>query len=138
MTTMRRGPTCRSLLVFLGAAVACVMSIRADARAFVHTANANNITSNSTWIDEPSANSDPNAILIVTPAGGDANAHPISVWYEVGRGRWAVFNQDMAVMVEGAAFQVSVASGPSAFVHRASAKNTVGNATYVDNPASNK
>lgn len=82
--------------------------------AFVHRATRDNIVRNSTYLDDPLANGDPDVILYVTqnwnPGGGPGtyNNHPIGVWYDARVERWAIFNQDLAAMPEGAAFSVVV------------------------------
>jgi len=81
---------------------------------FVHRATSENISDNSTFIDNSLTNDNPDAILIVTQnwnpggEGGTYNEHPIGVWYNADRGQWAVFNQDIEPMTEDAAFNVSV------------------------------
>ncbi len=81
---------------------------------FVHRATPENISENSTYLDNPQTNGDPNAILYVTqnwnPEGsaGIYNDHPIGVWYNPSRQRWAIFNQDREEMPDGAAFNVAV------------------------------
>jgi hypothetical protein len=80
--------------------------------AQIHRAASENISGNSTYIDDPLANGDPDAVLLATPnwnPGGDSglyNDHPIGVWYDANRQRWAVFNQDLVAMPDGAAFNV--------------------------------
>jgi len=119
--------------------------------AFVHRAAARNIVDNSTYIDNPLTNGNPDALLLVTqvrePDGDNVNnARPIGVWYDANRdGKWAIFNQDRAQMPDGAAFNVVVlqasedaaATDGYSFVHRASPDNTVGDSTYVDRPVAN-
>lgn len=122
-----------------------VTAERTDETAeLIHRATSENITDNSTYIDDPSANGNPNAILLVTrdsQPSGDANAiRNIGVWYDANSGyRWAVFNQDRAPMPEGTTFGVTVREEPggTAFVHRAELVNTVGNGTYLDDPLTN-
>ena len=86
---------------------------------FVHRATPENISQNSTYLDNPLTNDDPNVILYVTqnwnPGGGSGNYnnHPIGVWYDSGRQRWAIFNQDLEAMPEGAAFNVAVLEEPT-------------------------
>jgi hypothetical protein len=79
--------------------------------AFVHTANAGNITANTTAIDNPLTNGDRNAILIVTPQSTTpepfVNA-PIGVGYDTAVNRWFIFRTDGAVMPNGAKFNVLV------------------------------
>ena len=79
---------------------------------FIHRAGSGNITGNYTTIDHPLCNSDPNAILIVTPnwnpggAGGTYNTNTIGVWYT--GSRWAIFNQNAVDMVTNSAYNVLV------------------------------
>jgi hypothetical protein len=86
---------------------------------FVHRATPENISSNSTYLDNPLTNGNPDAILYVTQSwnpgggGGTYNNHPIGVWYDAGRHRWAIFNQDRKAIPEGAAFNVAVLKGPA-------------------------
>ena len=63
--------------------------------------------------------------------------HNIGVWYDAEARRWAIFNQDLAPMAQGTSFDVHVLSGGSAFVHQATAENTVGDETYLNAPFTN-
>lgn len=112
---------------------------------FVHRATSENIVNNSTYIDYPSANGNPNAILLVArgsqPSRAANGTRNIGVWYDAYRGdRWAVFNQDLAPIPEGTTFDVAVREEPggAAFVHRATPENTTDNGTYVDHPLTNE
>ena len=86
---------------------------------FVHRATSENISTNSTYLDNPLTNDNPNIILYVTqnwnPGGGAGtyNDHNIGVWYDPSRQRWAIFNQDREAMTEGAAFNVAVLEEPT-------------------------
>lgn len=81
---------------------------------FVHRATPENISANSTYIDDSLTNDNPDAVLIVTQnwnpgaEGGTYNDHSVGVWYNSERGRWAIFNQDREDMTEEAAFNVAV------------------------------
>lgn len=84
-----------------------------EARTFLHGANAGNISSNSTYLDIPAANANPDARITITqnwnPGGEESgvyNEHPVGVWYDAGREQWAIFNQDRAPMPEEASFNV--------------------------------
>ncbi len=68
---------------------------------------------------------------------GAVYGHNIGVWYEPTKERWAVFNQDLTAVPAGSAFEVVVPPADRGFVHRAALLNTVGNATYLDNPLTN-
>jgi len=91
-----------------------VLVATTDSAAFVHTATAANISGNWTPIDHPLTNDNPNAIVLVTQnwnpggVGSTYNNHPIGVWYSGGAKKWAIFNQDLASMPDGAAFNVIV------------------------------
>ncbi len=83
--------------------------------AFIHRATPENISENSTYLDNPLTNDNPDVILYVTqnwnPEGsstGTYNDHSIGVWYNTDRQKWAIFNQDREPMPDGAAFNVVV------------------------------
>ena len=103
---------------------------------FIHNAEAGNIIGHSTFIDSPLTNGNPAAILIVTQKyNGVYNDHPIGVWYEGLTGRWAIFNQDIAVMPAGAEFNVRVVTDdPNAFVHTAGPGSITNNFTRISHP----
>ena len=54
------------------------------------------------------------AVLSVTPSwnpgggGGTYVDHPVGVLYDAEEERWAILNQDLAPMTEGAAYNVSL------------------------------
>lgn len=103
---------------------------------FVHRVPSTS-TSYITTIDNPYANGNPNAVLIVTPNwnpggglfSGVYNNHPIGVWYD--GAHWTIYNEDFATMPPGAAFNVAV-SPYGSFVHVAS--STSGDSTSLTNP----
>jgi len=80
---------------------------------FIHRANPENITENSTYLDDPLVNGKPGAILSVTqnwnPGGGGGiyNDHPVAVRYDAGRQEWAIYNTDGSEIPAGAAFNVA-------------------------------
>lgn len=109
---------------------------------FVHVSTDANRSDNYTTIDHPLTNNNPNAIVFVTqnstPGGisGVVNGPTLGVWYT--GSRWAVFNQDIATMPKGVAFNVLIPDASAgAFVHMASAANTLAHVTYIDNPLTN-
>ncbi len=111
---------------------------------FVHTATATNTSGSSTYIDHPLTNNNPNAIVLVTQnynpggVGSTYNNHPIGVYYSGGSKKWAIFNQDIAAMPTGAAFNVLIpATGADVFVHTATTANISGNYTLIDHPLTN-
>jgi len=108
--------------------------------SFVHRATDENSRGDYTYLDHPSINGDADDVVLVVPApdrgnaGGGAYDHNIGVWYEPGERKWAIFNQDLAAVPDGSAFGVVVPPADEGFVHRAELLNTVGNATYLDDP----
>lgn len=84
----------------------------------VHRATFANTVSNITYIDDPLTNGNPGVILSVTqnwnPGGGAGvyNDHPVGTVYDEDLGQWAVYNEDLAALPVGAAFNVAV-SQPS-------------------------
>jgi hypothetical protein len=113
---------------------------------FLHVATADNTTGNSTYIDHPILNGDPDAIFIVTKNGnaggswsGTVNEHVIGVWYASGPGKWAIFNQDGASMAVGTDYNILIPDWtvPEVFVHEATAGNIAGNYTTIDHPQTN-
>jgi hypothetical protein len=114
---------------------------------FTHTATDANSRGDYTYISNPFIDGDPNAVVIVAPtpdrgsasasastatAGTSAYGHNIGVWYEgADKKKWAIFNQDRAVVAAGATFEVVVPMASESFVHRAGPDNTFGNTTYL-------
>lgn len=117
----------------------------ASSSVFVQTAAASNLAGYSTYINSSASNGQSGAVLMVTPVwnpGGSRgvyNNHPIGVWYNGGNGRWAIFNEDKALMPPGASFNVMVGTagsgGATSAVQAATSANTHGDSTYISNPA---
>jgi len=110
-----------------------------ESTVFVHSADSGNITGPVTRIDHPLSNNNPNAIVSITQnwnpggVGGTFNDHALGVFYD--SSNWTIFNQDSVDMPEGASFNVSIpAVDASTFTHTATALNSSGHATYLDNP----
>lgn len=86
---------------------------------FVHNATLENTFANSTYLDHPLTNGNPEAVLSVTQnwnpggEGGGTNDQPVGVWYDAGVERWAIFNQNLVPMPEGASFHVVVWRRPA-------------------------
>jgi hypothetical protein len=87
--------------------------------AFVHRATSENISANSTYLDNPLTNDDPDVVLYVTPnwnpggGTGTYNDHSVGVWYDSSARKWAIFNQDREAMPDGVAFNVAVLKEPT-------------------------
>lgn len=83
--------------------------------SFVHRAEPANTEGNTTYLDNPLTNGDPDATPSVTqnwnPGGSEMgvyNNHPVDVFYDEDVEQWAVYNNDEAPMPDGAAFNVAV------------------------------
>jgi hypothetical protein len=114
-----------------------------SANIFVHTATA--VSGDHTFIDNILTNSNPSAILLVTPnqdPGGICpcvNANfPIGVSYSGTDSKWKIFNQDGTAMPLNVSFNVFVlTAGAGVFVQTATVENIGGGATLIDNPLTN-
>ena len=113
------------------------------ATAFVHRATDENSPGDYTILSDPRINGDPDAVVLAVPlpdrrgAGGGAYGHNTGVWYVPGENKWAIFNQDLAAVPAGSAFEVVVPPAEEGFVHRAGPADTFGNVTYMDDPLLN-
>ena len=112
----------------------------AEETAFAHRATDENSRGDYTYLSDPAIDGDPDAVVMVSVStdrgrdGGPSYDHNIGVWYEAGAQKWAIFNQDLSAVPAGATFRVVLPPAPESFVHRAELDNTVGNATYLDDP----
>jgi len=88
-----------------------------DTIAFIHTTEVGNTEENVTFLDHPSLNGNPHALVFVThnwnPGGGSGvyNDQALGVYYDddVGYEMWGIFNQDPVTdMPLGAYFNVLV------------------------------
>jgi hypothetical protein len=86
---------------------------------FVHYAKLDNTEGNSTYLDNPLTNGEPDVVLAVTqdwnPGGGRGvyNDHPIGVLYDADIRKWAICNRGGAPMPDGAAFNIAVSRVPN-------------------------
>lgn len=90
------------------------VAVPPESERFVHEAAEENVSAESTYLDDPLVNGKPDAPVSVTqnwnPGGGDGvyNDHPIGVRYDADQERWVVYNGDRSGMPKGAAFNVTV------------------------------
>jgi hypothetical protein len=103
--------------------------------SFVHRATDGNSRGDYTYLSDPRTNGDPDAVVLAEPSG--PYERNIGVWYESGKGKWAIFNQDLAAVPAGSTFEVIVPPAAEGFVHRAGPADTFGNVTYLDDPLLN-
>lgn len=113
----------------------------AETTTFVHRATPENSAGDYTYLDDPNLNGDPDAVVLAEPTsargGGGGYDHNVGVWFEPGKRKWAIFNQDLAPVPEGATFRVVVPAEPERFVHTAMPGNTTEGGTYLDHPLVN-
>jgi hypothetical protein len=109
-----------------------VLAAGSDSGSFLHVATLANSNLAWTYLDHPQTNDNPNALILATPRdAGVANRHNIATWYSEYSHKWAIVNQDLAVMPAGAAFNVLVVNGSAgALMHRANLANILGSATF--------
>jgi hypothetical protein len=97
------------------------------AAGLVHEATPATIAGNSTYLDHPWLDGQPDAVVLVTPHRSADPGH-LGVWYD-GR-RWAVFRQDRRTM---APLRLTIAIAPG-HVHTATAANTTHNYSHIEHP----
>lgn len=130
-----------------------VLYTHGDPNAFVVKTRVSDATVTNrhvTYISHELTDHNPDALLLVNaclnPRGIDAGRqyHPIGVWYDPARSKWAIFNQDMHPMEDDLAFNVKAFSrtGPSfddhaGFVHIAQPSNSWSNFSYLTHEACN-
>ena len=98
--------------------------------SFVHRATDGNSRGDYTILSDPLTDGNPDAVVLAEPSG--SYERNIGVWYVPGENKWAIFNQDLAAIPAGSAFDVVVSPPEEGVVHRAAQEDTVGNATYLD------
>lgn len=97
-----------------------VLIERPGGGAFRHVTTAANTLSNSSYLDHPDANGNPQARVFVTPhhagptAPTTAHPHHVGVFWDAFAGRWAVYNEDRAPMALGMQFDVKVSTDDEA------------------------
>lgn len=111
---------------------------KASGTAFLHRATDENSRGDYTYLGAPNIDGYPSAMVFAEPVADGTYAHNIGVWYEFAdRKKWAIFNQDLAPVPAGSAFEVVVRGESEALVHRATPENTSSNVTRVDHPLTN-
>jgi hypothetical protein len=85
----------------------------------VHRATPPNTVGNSTYVDNPLTNGNPDATLAVTHnwnpggLGNTYNDQPLGIRYDADEKKWVILNRDREPMPNGAAFNVAVLEGAS-------------------------
>lgn len=106
-------------------------------QAFTHTATPQNTQEYYTFIDHPSSDYNPNAVLLITPNWSEAYVPgPLGVWFD--GSRWSIYRQDKQALNPGTRFNVLVLQpgpneikGPNAititaYTHTSGEQNTRG------------
>lgn len=116
------------------------LGVRPAAASTVYIQTAAGSNTIGDWTDLSLKDPNPNSIYFVTPnwnppgLGGTFENHPIGVWFDAGRGDWAVFNQDGASMAIGESFNIFTRPAASnVYTHTATSSNSAGDSTYLDN-----
>lgn len=106
---------------------------------FQHTARPSNINENYTVLSNPDLDGNPNARILVTQIIISPeylyNNREIGVWYD--GSHWAIFNQNLDAMPDGASFNVLVLKEDNSFIHTAVSGSIQGSTTKIDHPALN-
>ena len=103
-----------------------------------HTSTAENISANSSFLDIPAIKGNSSVVITVEPDADTriANPHPLGVWYD--GSRWAIFNQDKAVMNAGLKFLVRWSlPGTNSYHLKANNNNLQEGLLLLDHPALN-
>ncbi len=108
---------------------------------FQHTARPSNINSNWTALTHPQLDGNPNARILVTQilidtAANTYNNREIGVFYN-GANKWAIFNENMDAMPNGASFNILILNNDNSIMHTAVSGNIQGSTTKIDLPALN-
>ena len=80
----------------------------------LHQAFQENISANSTFLGHPLANGRPEVFIFITAnwdpggSGGVYDNSSIGVWYDENAKKWAIFNQDLSSIPDGAAFNFAI------------------------------
>ena len=91
-----------------------VMVLNQSSSVFVQVATPDNSVDDYTIINNPLTNGNPKAIVMVTQnwnpgnSNGTYNNHPVGVWYD--GSRWAIFNEDLAIMTPQVSFNSEAVS----------------------------
>jgi hypothetical protein len=107
---------------------------------FQHTARPSNIVSNWTILSHPELDGNPDARILVTQilidtAGSIYNNREIGVWYD--GSKWAIFNQNVDPMPDGASFNILVLNDDNSILHTAASGNISAAVSRIDHPALN-
>ncbi len=112
-------------------------------QAFIHVSHPDNIQGGRSELDHISVNAASRAFIFPARVWGNerfGTGNPNTIGVQFTGARWAIVYQDPALpMVADNSFHVLVVPGnhPNAFIHTATAANTLENRTYLDHPLTN-
>jgi len=123
--------------IIFGLFVLCIFNASATfaQQTFTHTVTApRGCNDTCSVFDIPDLNSNPNAVVFITPIGGTSNPHTIGAYYMY-LNRWSVFNLDAKVISVGAQFKVEYYVNPDAnhFVYSILPRVNTNDPAYIDN-----
>jgi len=130
-----------SKLLFLTLFVLTAVCSQAQQQFNITSSRSNNYCNGTcTLFDNPDLNSNPTAVIFITPLevnGVNLDPHPICAYYN-GK-QWSVMNVDNSTMPPGSQFNVQYYSKPDEkhFVHVVTKENLVKNNSYIDNSGLN-
>lgn len=130
--------------IIFGMSILCVTtaSTAFAQQQITQTVTKANTSCNATCsvIDIPELNSNPAAIIFITPVGNgrNLNPHPIGAYFMYMK-KWSVFNLDGVAIAEGAQFNVEYYAGPAAdrFVYIVPQRLRDGGPAYIDHAGLN-
>ena len=103
---------------------------------YVQTATKSNTNGALTFIDYPTDNNNPNALLFVTETAGTFDNAYVGVTYVSFLGKWAIFNENLTSMPIGAQFNVVSVTSPVSSVYTVAANksNISGDELFLNDP----
>lgn len=104
---------------------------------FTVSASAGNSSGDSVYFSNPDTDYHPGSLVFVTQDWtGTYDPHNVGVWYDGSRGEWAVFNEDGSAIPSGSTFFIFVSTNSwnNMTTQVATAANTSGYITYINNP----
>lgn len=117
-----------------------VLAVPKGGPVFFYIASSSSVSGDSTYIDNPLTNGNPNALLLVS-ASNIYEPHPLGVWYNSFLQKWAIFYEDGSPMYPTENFNVmvgaSASGGGTEFTQMATTSNIYGNLTMLNTSTTN-
>lgn len=112
------------------------LSLFAQDKIYVHTATPENIEGNTSKIDHPDLNGNPDAHFVLVHnwngnnTDGVYNIHVTGVYYD--GAHWRVFNEDLSNVEVGSKYNIYISDSSNYLVHEVTSENSSSNATVLD------